>query len=91
MQKSASQTPAQKKVTIAELAGVKPLLMKGSEDDDHDEGHDHGEGKKGDDHHHHGEYNMHLWLSPEIARLSAVAIHDKLVELMPQNLSLIHI
>ena len=28
---------------------------------------------------------MHLWLSPEIARLSAVAIHDKLVELMPQS------
>ncbi|XNM65094.1 metal ABC transporter solute-binding protein, Zn/Mn family [Escherichia coli] len=26
---------------------------------------------------------MHLWLS-QIARLSAVAIHDKLVELMPQ-------
>ena len=28
---------------------------------------------------------MHLWLSPEIARLTAVAIHDKLVELMPQS------
>ncbi len=28
---------------------------------------------------------MHLWLSPEIARLSAVAIHDKLLELMPQS------
>jgi zinc transport system substrate-binding protein len=28
---------------------------------------------------------MHLWLSPEIARASAVAIHEKLVELMPQS------
>ncbi|HAG01833.1 MAG TPA: zinc ABC transporter substrate-binding protein, partial [Leclercia adecarboxylata] len=75
MQKSANQLPEAKKVTIANLSGVKPLLMKGSEDDDHD--HDHGtaEGEKGDEHHHHGDYNMHLWLSPEIARLSAVAIH----------------
>lgn len=85
MQKSANQLPEAKKVTIANLSGVKPLLMKGSEDDDHD--HDHGtaEGEKGDEHHHHGDYNMHLWLSPEIARLSAVAIHEKLVELMPQS------
>ena len=28
---------------------------------------------------------MHLWLSPEIARATAVAIHGKLVELMPQS------
>ena len=35
--------------------------------------------------HHHGEYNMHLWMSPEIARQSAVAIHAKLLELMPQS------
>lgn len=28
---------------------------------------------------------MHLWLSPEIARATAVAIHEKLVELMPQS------
>jgi zinc transport system substrate-binding protein len=85
MQKSAKQVPAAKQVTIADLSGVKPLLMKGAEDDDHDHGHDHGADEKGDAHHHHGEYNMHLWLSPEIARLSAVAIHEKLVELMPQS------
>jgi zinc transport system substrate-binding protein len=59
--------------------------MKGSDDDGDEEGHHHAEDEKGDAHHHHGEYNMHLWLSPEIARLSAVAIHDKLVELMPQS------
>nr|WP_027064034.1 zinc ABC transporter substrate-binding protein ZnuA [Lonsdalea quercina] len=38
-----------------------------------------------DDGHHHGEFNMHLWLSPEMAQASAIAIHDKLLELMPQN------
>ena len=85
MDKTASAFPDAKKVTISALPGVKPLLMKGADDDDHDHDHDHADAQKGDTDHHHGEYNMHLWLSPEIARLSAVAIHDKLVELMPQS------
>jgi zinc transport system substrate-binding protein len=85
MDKTASAFPDAKKVTISALPGVKPLLMKGGDDDDHDHDHDHAGAEKGDADHHHGEYNMHLWLSPEIARLSAVAIHDKLVELMPQS------
>lgn len=85
MDKTASAFPEAKKVTISALPGVKPLLMKGGDDDDHDHDHSHAEGEKGDADHHHGDYNMHLWLSPEIARLSAVAIHDKLVELMPQS------
>lgn len=69
-------------LSLAALNDVKPLLMKGAHD--HDDEHDHAHGK-GDEDHHHGEYNMHLWLSPVIARLSAVAIHQKLVELMPEN------
>ena len=89
MDKSTQSIPDAKKVTIAQLDGVKPLLMKGADDDDDDHGaeggHDHAHAEKGDEHHHHGDYNMHLWLSPEIARASAVAIHDKLVELMPQS------
>ncbi|MCS2159507.1 zinc ABC transporter substrate-binding protein ZnuA [Scandinavium sp. H11S7] len=85
MDKTATAFPDAKKVTISTLPGVKPLLMKGVDDDDDDHGHNHGAAEKGDEDHHHGEYNMHLWLSPEIARLSAVAIHDKLVELMPQS------
>lgn len=85
MQKSVNQLAEQKQVQLAALPGVKPLLMKGGDDDDHDhEGHDHS-AENSDEDHHHGEYNMHIWLSPEVARLSAVAIHDKLVELMPQN------
>lgn len=85
MEKSVKNIPEAKQVTIAQLPSVKPLLMKGG-DEDHD-GHDHdpAHDEKGDDHHHHGDYNMHLWLSPEIARASAVAIHEKLVELMPQS------
>lgn len=85
MQKSVSQLAEQKQVQLASLPGVQPLLMKGIDDDgDSHEGHDHS-AENSDKDHHHGEYNMHIWLSPEVARLSAVAIHDKLVELMPQN------
>lgn len=76
---------ATRKLSVSELPAVKPLLMKGEEDDDHDhagEAHNHAD----DDHgHHHGEYNMHVWLSPEIAKVTAIAIHDRLLELMPQN------
>ncbi len=85
MQKPTQQLPAQKQLAIGELPDVKPLLMKGGEhDEDEHEGHDH-QGEKGDEHHHHGEYNMHIWMSPEVARLAAVAIHQKLVEVMPQS------
>lgn len=76
---------ATRKLAISELPAVKPLLMKGEDDDDHDhagEAHNHAD----DDHgHHHGEYNMHVWLSPEVAKVTAIAIHDRLLELMPQN------
>ncbi|WP_146050894.1 zinc ABC transporter substrate-binding protein ZnuA [Citrobacter amalonaticus] len=85
MEKSVSNIPQNKQVTIAQLQDVKPLLMKGGDDDDDDRDHGDAHSEKGDVHHHHGDYNMHLWLSPEIARASAVAIHQKLVELMPQS------
>ena len=84
MEKSVKNIPNAKQVTIAQLNDVKPLLMKGADDDD-DHGHNDAGSEKSDEHHHHGDYNMHLWLSPEIARASAVAIHEKLVELMPQS------
>lgn len=85
MQKSVRQLPAQKQLQLSTLDSVKPLLMKGSDDDDHDDHHgDDHDDKSGEDHHH-GDYNLHIWLSPEVAQRSAVAIHDKLVELMPEH------
>lgn len=85
MQKSVRQLPAQKQLQLSALDSVKPLLMKGSDDDDHDDHHgDDHDDKSGEDHHH-GDYNLHIWLSPEVAQRSAVAIHDKLVELMPEH------
>lgn len=85
MAKSAQQIPAGKQVLMQALPGVEPLLIKGADDDeDEHDGQPHADDNS-DEHHHHGDYNMHLWLSPEIARMSAVAIHDKLVEVMPQS------
>ncbi|MGL6017245.1 MAG: zinc ABC transporter substrate-binding protein ZnuA [Gibbsiella quercinecans] len=91
--KAVAPLPANRQLAISELAAVKPLLMKGDDDDDHDHHHDHGEAADNhaehdhdhDDGHHHGAYNLHVWLSPEIAKLTAIAIHDRLLELMPQN------
>ncbi|MBD5734436.1 metal ABC transporter solute-binding protein, Zn/Mn family, partial [Citrobacter freundii] len=71
MEKSVKNIPNAKLVTIAQLNDVKPLLMKGADDDDDDHGHNDAGSEKSDEHHHHGDYNMHLWLSPEIARASA--------------------
>lgn len=85
MEKSVRNIPSNRKVTIAQLADVKPLLMKGADDDEDEHVHIDTDDEKGVVHHHHGEYNMHLWLSPEIAWTTAVAIHEKLVELMPQS------
>lgn len=85
MSKSAASLPAQKNVEMDTLPGVKALLLKGGEDEEEEhEGHAHG-GAEEHEHHHHGEYNMHLWMSPEIAKKTAVAIHAKLLELMPQS------
>lgn len=81
MTKSAAQLPPNRQVEIATLPAVKPLLMKGGEDE-HDRDHAH---ENDEDEHHHGEYNMHVWLSPEIAREAAIVIHGKLVELVPQK------
>jgi zinc transport system substrate-binding protein len=81
MTKSAAQLGPDRQVEISALPTVKPLLQKGNEQE---EGQDHDHADHGHDHHH-GEYNMHVWMSPEIAKQTAIAIHAKLLELMPQN------
>ncbi|WP_067701150.1 MULTISPECIES: zinc ABC transporter substrate-binding protein ZnuA [unclassified Erwinia] len=85
MPKAVGQLPAGKSIELAALPAVKPLLIRGADDDD--SGHEEGSQahEESGHSHHHGEYNMHLWMSPEIARQSAVAIHAKLLELMPQS------
>ncbi|WP_187505628.1 zinc ABC transporter substrate-binding protein ZnuA [Pantoea agglomerans] len=85
MAKSAAELPAQKNLAMVNIDGVKPLLISGSEDEDEHTAEKSEEQEADAHHHHHGEFNMHLWLSPEIARKTAVAIHGKLLELMPQD------
>lgn len=89
LSKPLSQVADKKQIALAQLPSVTPLLMKGEEHDEHEgeeAGHDHDHAKDNSGgEHHHGEYNMHIWLSPTIAKQSAIAIHDRLLELMPQN------
>ncbi|UVV74259.1 zinc ABC transporter substrate-binding protein ZnuA [Pantoea agglomerans] len=85
MAKSAAELPAQKNLAMVKIDGVKPLLISGGEDEDEHTAEKSEEQDADAHHHHHGEFNMHLWLSPEIARKTAVAIHGKLLELMPQD------
>ncbi len=77
MTKSVAQLPPNRVVDLSSLPGVQPLLQTGDDDDE--------PAHESADKHHHGQYNMHLWLSPEIAKLAAIAIHGKLLELMPQK------
>ncbi len=88
MSKPAADLPAEKNLEIAAMQQVKPLLLKGADDDHHDDEQAQESGEAHDEevhHHHHGEFNMHLWLSPQISRLAAVAIHGKLLELIPES------
>ncbi|MFK3875390.1 zinc ABC transporter substrate-binding protein ZnuA [Pantoea agglomerans] len=85
MAKSAAELTAQKNLAMVNIDGVKPLLISGGEDEDEHTAEKSEEQEADAHHHHHGEFNMHLWLSPEIARKTAVAIHGKLLELMPQD------
>ncbi|OBU11315.1 zinc ABC transporter substrate-binding protein ZnuA [Morganella psychrotolerans] len=77
LQKPLAAVPAQKQIVISELEQVRPFLLKNNEDDDHDD----------DEHHHHGVYNMHLWLSPDIARQTAQVVYNKLLESYPDKKS----
>ncbi|WP_394550599.1 zinc ABC transporter substrate-binding protein ZnuA [Pantoea sp. SGAir0183] len=85
MTKSAAALPEKKNLEIVQIPGVKTLLLRGGEDDDHDDHEAAEHDQDAEHHHHHGEFNMHLWMSPEIAQKTAVAIHEKLLELMPQD------
>ncbi|WP_426577207.1 zinc ABC transporter substrate-binding protein ZnuA [Xenorhabdus stockiae] len=74
-----------KQLELADLPTIKPLLLKNSEDNhDSDESNQH-KHETDHEHHHHGQYNMHIWLSPNIAQKAAQAIYTRLVERYPQH------
>lgn len=77
MKSIVSRYPAKKKLVLSQLASIKPLLISNI---------DHAEASHSHEHHHdHGQYDLHLWLSPTMAEKSAVAIYEKLVDLMPMS------
>ncbi|ETT03267.1 high-affinity zinc uptake system protein ZnuA [Providencia alcalifaciens PAL-3] len=73
-----------KRLALAEQKNIHDLLM--AENHEEDDSHQHADEPNHDadhEHHHHGEYNMHIWLSPDIANLAADDIYARLVELYP--------
>ncbi|MBT0722945.1 zinc ABC transporter substrate-binding protein ZnuA [Rosenbergiella sp. S61] len=87
--RSASQLPANKNLELTALPVIQSHLV--GEDD-----HDHpslqanaintansSDRELSDSHSHQGTYNLHIWMSPEMALMSATAIHDRLVQSMP--------
>ncbi|QPQ22800.1 MULTISPECIES: zinc ABC transporter substrate-binding protein ZnuA [Lonsdalea] len=89
LQKPLSQIPANRQITLSAQPAIAAAMIeeshRHSDHADHDEHSHAAEAHAEHDGHHHGEFNMHIWLSPEMAQASAIAIHDKLLELMPQN------
>lgn len=75
---------AAKVLTIKDLPGVTPLLLKAHHEHFHEDGHDHGH-----DHHHHDtdenglSVNWHLWYSPQISQIVAEQLSDKLTQMYP--------
>ena len=63
----------EKKLTLTDLKSIDVLLLKNTESSDHDHDHDHD----------HGATDMHIWLSPVIAKQIATELHHKLVGFYP--------
>ncbi|MBP6121249.1 MULTISPECIES: zinc ABC transporter substrate-binding protein ZnuA [Providencia] len=86
LQKPINTLEQNKRLALAEQPNIKTLLMADAEG--HEEGHSDTDGANHDEdheHHHHGEYNMHIWLSPEIANLAALDIYERLLALYPDQ------
>lgn len=70
----------QKQIELMEIPAIKTLLRTNHDDHSHEEINHHQS-----DHDHHGEYDEHIWLSPEISKIIAQSIHDKLITLYPDK------
>ncbi|MGA7584777.1 MAG: zinc ABC transporter substrate-binding protein ZnuA [Rouxiella badensis] len=83
MSKSVAQLPPNRVVDLSAIPEVKPLLM--AADNQEQREHDIRAHNKIADDQQTAVYDMSVWLSPDIAKLTAIAIHAKLLELMPQK------
>ncbi|MCX8711940.1 zinc ABC transporter substrate-binding protein ZnuA [Gilliamella sp. B3464] len=74
-----------KQIELMAIPDIKKLLRTGTQN------HEHGKLDLDDehDHDHHGSYDEHIWLSPQIAKIIAKTVHDKLIDLYPDKRDLI--
>ncbi|MCO6553347.1 MAG: zinc ABC transporter substrate-binding protein ZnuA [Gilliamella sp.] len=77
----------QKQIELMAVPEIKSLLRTSHDEHEPEDAHSHDEINQ--DHHHHGEYDEHIWLSPKIAKIIAQSIHDRLVTLYPDKSILI--
>lgn len=91
--RSLSQIDDKSRLTLATVSKINALLLVNEEQGEHEEheAHDH-DRESGHNHDHEDEHNhnhsgadMHIWLSPAIAKQIAIAVHAKLVEIRPQD------
>ncbi|MWN05899.1 zinc ABC transporter substrate-binding protein ZnuA [Gilliamella sp. Pas-s95] len=78
----------QKQIELMVIPEINALLRTSHDDEEEEDNHSHDESVQ-DHHHQHGEYDEHIWLSPEIAKIVAQSIHDKLIKLYPNKSALI--
>lgn len=86
LEKPLAQLPIQKQIALTNNPDIKALLLKSSDESttvNNKNAHSHHHDAL-HNHHSHGDYNMHIWLSPQIARFAANIIHHKLVALYPK-------
>ena len=75
----------QKQIELMDIAEIKTLLRTNHQEDEH-----HNDMHTSSDHHH-GEYDEHIWLSPNIAKIIAKSIHNKLLNLYPNKAAILDV
>lgn len=78
----------EKQIELISIPEIKALLQTSHGADEHEDTQDH-EDHDMHDQDHHGEYDEHIWLSPQIAKIIARSIHDRLIILYPDKRGLI--
>ncbi|UDG80860.1 High-affinity zinc uptake system protein ZnuA [Candidatus Hartigia pinicola] len=69
-----------KQLVLSEQSNIQSLLIVSNKTGEHNYDYIHSTINKHHKHNH-GKYNMHIWMSPEIAKQAALAIHNRLIVL----------
>ncbi|WP_392561559.1 zinc ABC transporter substrate-binding protein ZnuA [Orbus sturtevantii] len=73
-----------KQLELTDNPNIVALLRAGHSNEEDSDVHAHSSHE-----HHHGQFDMHIWLSPKIAEIAAQIIHDKLAIIYPDKLDLL--